>query len=183
MLILLVLCENRTQVTILAGSMVREEIYMEVKRFVVEREFEHCRLKCVVVMRDMGHRCGYVGVNKDHPLYGAFYDDETISNLDVHGGITYSSDGSGQYPIESDLWWFGFDCAHYMDLNDHGAALKYFPHLREQILFRKQIDERYKIDGAFVRTIKYIKEQCKILAEQLYLLEQKALVSVGEMEG
>lgn len=154
----------------------------EVKRFVVEREFEHCGLKCVVVFQDMGHRCGYVGVTKDHPFYGAFYDDETISNIDVHGGITYASDGGGQYPIESDLWWFGFDCAHWQDLSDHKAALKYFPHLTETIMLRKKVDDAYKTKHGVVRTIKYVREQCRILAEQLYLLEQKALVSVGEKE-
>lgn len=149
---------------------------MEERRFVVEREFEHCGLKCVVVLQDLGHRCGYVGVGKNHPLHGQFHDVEEIENLNVHGGITYASDGRGQYPIESDeMWWFGFDCAHWGDCGDHKASLKHFPHLREQIMMRIEIDNRHKFGS--VRTIRYVKDQCKILAEQLYLLEQKALCS------
>jgi hypothetical protein len=37
--------------------------------------------------------------------------------FDVHGSVTYGSDGKGQYPItvERKLWWFGFDCNHYDD--------------------------------------------------------------------
>jgi hypothetical protein len=34
--------------------------------------------------------------------------------IDVHGGLTYSN-GNGKYPVESDLWWFGFDCMHKGD--------------------------------------------------------------------
>lgn len=154
---------------------------MDERRFVVEREFEHCGLKCVVVLQDLGHRCGYVGVGKNHPLYGVFYDNEEVYNLYVHGGITYASDGEGQYPVESEgVWWFGFDCAHWEDRCDHKASLKHFPHLREMIMIRMEVDQRHKFGT--VRTIKYVKEQCKILAEQLYLLEQKALCSGDRKE-
>lgn len=34
--------------------------------------------------------------------------------FDVHGGLTYAS-GSDAYPVASDLWWFGYDCAHCDD--------------------------------------------------------------------
>jgi len=34
--------------------------------------------------------------------------------LNVHGGITYSG-GCNDYPVKSELWWFGFDCNHYGD--------------------------------------------------------------------
>lgn len=39
--------------------------------------------------------------------------------FDVHGGITYS-DKSDSYPVPSELWWFGFDCAHSGD-RSHGG--------------------------------------------------------------
>lgn len=44
-------------------------------RYVVEREFEHAGYKCVVIFGSSGHRCGYVGIPKNHPLYGKDYSD------------------------------------------------------------------------------------------------------------
>ena len=45
------------------------------KKYIVEKEFNHNGLKCVVIFSNMGHRCGYVGVPKWHPLYGKDYMD------------------------------------------------------------------------------------------------------------
>lgn len=139
------------------------------KRFIVETDFIHCGLRCVVVLQSMGHRCGYVGVPKEHNLYCQSYDFDTVEPLAVHGGITYSGGGiESEYPVESDLWWFGFDCAHYMDLNDFDAALKTFddPETQRSLLSYKYICEQYP-DGGVVRTLEYCIEQCKKLAEQL----------------
>lgn len=97
------------------------------------------------------HRCGYVGVNNNHKLYGLDYRDKIYMGKDwianreigdrgvlslfcfalnddkenipldvlfeVHGGLTFSSgrDGWKDYPILSDFWFFGFDCAHSDD--------------------------------------------------------------------
>ena len=95
---------------------------MEKKRFVVESDFIHKELRCVVVFTRMGHRCGYVGVPKEHILYGKSYSD-ILEDLDVHGGITYS-EGNNNYPVITNdkLWWFGFDLAHYMDGKDLDLA-------------------------------------------------------------
>ncbi len=43
--------------------------------------------------------------------------------LDVHGGVTYSSSkDKGTYPIDyENLWWFGFDTAHYGDDERNGG--------------------------------------------------------------
>ena len=41
--------------------------------------------------------------------------------IDVHGGLTYSGNGDGEYPIASNLWWFGFDTAHYGDNPELGG--------------------------------------------------------------
>lgn len=43
----------------------------------VEKDFISNGLRCVVVATDMGHRCGYVGIGKDHPLYGVEYGDHS----------------------------------------------------------------------------------------------------------
>jgi hypothetical protein len=56
---------------------------------------------------------GYVGVPKEHPLYGMSDDDLYL--LRAHGGITWSEDHvPGEEP--DGLWWFGFDTAHYTDV-------------------------------------------------------------------
>jgi hypothetical protein len=76
-----------------------------------------------VVIRCSGalnHRCGYVGIDATHPLFGAPYDEPCAR---VHGSLTYSGNGSGRYPVVSDLWWFGFDAAHYLDDEDGGRPL------------------------------------------------------------
>ena len=140
------------------------------KRFVVEKDFMHCGLRCVVVLQNMGHRCGYVGVSKEHNLYGQSGDFDVVEMLDVHGGITYTRGGlESEYPVESDLWWFGFDCAHYMDLQDFDAALKVFddPETQRSLLLYKRVCEQYPDRFGVVRTLKYCIDQCKHLAEQL----------------
>lgn len=35
----------------------------------VEKQFYYKGYLCVVVMQTMWHRCGYVGIPKEHPLY------------------------------------------------------------------------------------------------------------------
>lgn len=44
-------------------------------RYIVEREFEHSGYKRVVTFGVGGYRCGYVGIPKNHSLYGKDYSD------------------------------------------------------------------------------------------------------------
>ena len=64
-----------------------------------------------------GFANGYVGVTKNHPLYGKSYNDEETWCLDVHGGVTFSDRGECVVygSVFSDMWVFGFDTAHYQD--------------------------------------------------------------------
>ena len=136
----------------------------------------------------IGHRCGYVGIPKNHPLYGKDYSDYLeIKKSDVgdrevsgifpllgacmdederirieayfqcHGGITYAGGGEhSDYPIESDLWWFGFDCGHAGDKSDLDYAIQKFPgHIKEYQL-RKMVESKYPIDDV-IRTEEYVK--------------------------
>ncbi len=83
----------------------------------LEHVFTHKNLDCAIVNNET-HRCGYVGVPKDHPLHGKNYNDVLEDyDISVHGGLTYSSsETSEEYPIyKKDIWWFGYDCAHYND--------------------------------------------------------------------
>ena len=81
-------------------------------------EFEYAGLKCEVVRGPMGSFNGYVSVPSDHPAYGVDYMDwdSPAANLDVHGGITYAG-------MNGDMWCFGFDTAHYLDMTPLDMAL------------------------------------------------------------
>lgn len=169
--------------------------------YIVEQEFEHAGYKCVVTFCDMGHRCGYVGIPSTHPLYGKDYSDyleikkEDIEGREVsgiiplfcacldkderiqidayfqcHGGITYSGGGEkSEYPIESELWWFGFDCAHAGDEKDFNALMEKFP--QNQNYTRQMM--RYQIGGETVRSLEYVQDECRNLAEQLKEFEKE----------
>lgn len=83
-------------------------------------------LDCLVKRGPAGQWCGYVGVPPGHPWHGRDYSDVDV---EVHGGLTYSDlCQEGDVDTEpaichvpepgrpADVWWLGFDCAHFMDL-------------------------------------------------------------------
>lgn len=160
---------------------------------------------CVAIaVHDLGHRCGYVGVPKTHAFYGkAYYDSAncTIDDMrhiskeepqvgkrgpinlfmmdtdnlkvwdlfDVHGSITYS--GGNGYPIEhgEDVWFFGFDCDHHNDLKD----LSILAGKRTELY--KVRNELLQLDGAEVRTLDYVIDECNRLSEQLAMYNRNNL--------
>lgn len=130
----------------------------------VEKEFECLGLKCVVAFMKLGHRCGYVGVPVGHKLYGVDYNEVDFS---CHGGLTYSGGGANsEYPIKSDLWWFGFDCAHYMDASDYELAMKYFPEEEAQLRRVISVENKFPTHGT-IRTEEYVANECMELAKQI----------------
>lgn len=95
-------------------------------------------LPCLIVRGPSGALCGYVGVPSGHPWHGQ--DTDSVGTYmpkpdghdeawypDVHGGLTFSGACQhGDNPAEQichipgpgepdDVWWLGFDCAHYRD--------------------------------------------------------------------
>ncbi len=81
-------------------------------------------LDCMINRGPAGALCGYVGVGPDHPLHGKQYCTAETDHLDVHGSLTYSDacqEGGDICHVpaegrEHDIWWFGFDCAHFGDV-------------------------------------------------------------------
>jgi len=78
---------------------------------------------CLIVRNRMGAWCGYVGVSEGHPWYKISYND-VEPHPNVHGGLTFASVCSGNeegvcHEVEEgeddEVWWLGFDCAHYQD--------------------------------------------------------------------
>ena len=77
--------------------------------------------------------------------------------FDVHGGITYSGDGKGEYPIKmKDVWWFGYDCAHAGDAKDK----------RYMSQFMLDLERKYPTGGV-LRSLKYCISECESLSNQL----------------
>ncbi len=124
---------------------------------------------------DIGNR----EVSGIFPLLGACLDDDERIKIEAyfqcHGGITYSGGGKGsEYPIASDLWWFGFDCAHAGDKKDLKLAYEKFPSRRESLKRQMEIENMYQIEDEVLRTEEYVADECKRLAEQLKEFETEA---------
>lgn len=135
---------------------------------------------CLIVRNRMGALCGYVGLSPGHPNYGAGYDDVAV---DVHGGLTYAAGCRGDVESESichipepgqpdNVWWLGFDCAHYMDLSPQMAAMwkpggAYHTAGLAARLPRISTSETY-------RDVAYVRAECASLALQLFRIEAYA---------
>ena len=120
-------------------------------------------LRAVVIATEMGHRCGYVGLPESSKLYGVHYNNELLDAIDVHGGLTFS-ELAGKYPIESSLFWFGFDCNHSGDAKDPEIA-------SEEYL---KLFEKYRVLGNYsgtVRDLAFCERECEQLATQLAAIE------------
>lgn len=122
----------------------------------VESEFTSNGLKCVMLGYPMGHRCGYVAISKESPYLEL--DDETIDNINVHGGVTFG----GELPIidNGQNFWVGFDCAHYMDAKDQWII--------------DQFDTGYELSSfdkvGKKRNTNFVKRETRKLAKQLVKL-------------
>ena len=94
--------------------------------------------------------------------------------FNVHGGITYAG-GNSNYPIEGNLWWFGFDCAHWGDLIDLDKLEEYFgnePQVKNRINIEKEVNSRYGTYGE-IRTKEYVEDECKSLVDQIIKLVER----------
>lgn len=108
-------------------------------------------LRAVILALPAGHRCGYVAVSPEHKYFGSSYDDVPV---DVHGGLTFSADNL-HVINEPNLWWLGYDCAHYMDAPD--------PELMSDDF--RAYNDRFSRTGT-IRTKEFCELQCENLARQ-----------------
>ena len=87
--------------------------------------------------------------------------------FDVHGGITYSDGGDNStHPIESSLWWLGFDCGHAGDDKDWELVEKLWgdePVVQRRLEYEKEIH----FEGDVLRTLEYVQQECKNLVDQI----------------
>ena len=112
----------------------------------------------IVVAYPIGHRCGYVRIARDNPLFNEFLGNNNfleVYELCVHGGITF---------VETSVWWenkegslwIGFDCTHYGDAQD--------PQIRTYYAGERQKEGE-------IRTCEYVENECLSLIKQLKTLE------------
>ena len=102
-----------------------------------------------------GHLCGYVGIPKNHPLYGKHYSDDEVADIQVHGGLTHSDSANSDGDWGGGLWWFGFDCSHGGDLSP-----KMLVHLVDRNILGLDRNETY-------RTWDYVENEVRELVRQL----------------
>ncbi len=126
-------------------------------------EFTHAGYSCLLSRNfSLLNWCGYVGISKSHPYYQM---DEL--DLNVHGGVTYSSLCSEIICHFSDnesepLFWLGFDCAHCDDLVP--KMLQFMDYPKHALLFGRS--SNYK-------NVDYVMHEVKYLAEQLREIENR----------
>lgn len=154
---------------------------MNKKTYIIENRGKYRGIDWVVRFLDLGHRCGYVKI-EDKAVFSKYEKEYAKNNfilsLDVHGGITFIrklADGN-EYGLSAGNW-LGFDAAHHLDLNDYQCARKYFGN-NERYDQCEQINFRYKIEGASIKTEDYMIAECKSLIDQILAKSVKSDQSV-----
>jgi len=129
----------------------------------IEKQFNYKGFECVVLGVSAGHRCGYISVSEPSEY---MLEDAYSLDFDVHGGITYGS-SSNEYPIQSDeeIFWLGFDCAHYMDAKDMNLLKELAS--PDQYDYALEMELKFPMRDQVVRTTDYVEEQLKSLADQI----------------
>lgn len=122
----------------------------------------------VVLFMPGAYRCGYVGVPYSHKLSKKDVDD--LGYLSCHGGVTYAKSHLDNCD-DKDTWWIGFDCAHCFDGYDIELAKQHFGddpdfkrifHIMEDFWRESNKDSEVEI-----RSLVYVKDECKKLIDQI----------------
>lgn len=111
--------------------------------------------------------------NKRNPMLLFCFSGEDEDNqvrleayFNVHGGITYAMGGrDSSHPINSDLWWLGFDCGHYGDGKDLDLLEQLWgddENIQKRIEF-----EREHFYGGIIRSKEYVQQECRNLVDQI----------------
>jgi hypothetical protein len=119
-------------------------------------DFVHSGFACLLHRGPLGQWCGYVAVPETHPAFGKRYDDVKVK---VHGGLTYADRCQGsichvpQPGMPDNVWWLGFDCAHWGDVVPGMIRIPEIP----------EAGERY---GTY-KDLAYVRGETERLARQL----------------
>jgi len=169
------------------------------ENYLVEKDFLYKDLRCVVIMTNMGHRCGYVGVPKDNPLYKKHYNDKVniLRTEDVKG---QEIGKRGMLAVLCEDWEAEevtpsayFDVHGGITFSDGGESTAYpvksdlwwvgydcnhyndaqDPEYMNDDM--KRITEKYPsmYSDGIIRSLKYCIDECKSLAKQIFALTTK----------
>jgi hypothetical protein len=141
-------------------------------------DFIHAGFACFALRNPRhGYWCGYVGVPREHPLYGRKWDETpAVGELEAHRGVNYSAPCGGDIchvppaGMPADVWWLGFDCGRAMDLAPGSEA-----RFRELLAlkgktyhpFSFEVDDPDSPVREVYRDLPYVRAQIEGLAEQL----------------
>ena len=114
-------------------------------------------------------------------LFGAPESEDGFVRLDllfdVHGGLTYGESGRNcAYPVESDLWWLGFDCAHCDDGKDLDLVEELWgddKEVKRYLEIEREINEKYPTVKMEAKSKDYVMDECRSLVEQIIKWEKK----------
>lgn len=134
----------------------------------------HNGYEYVIIVQDMGYRCGYVNIPENHPWYNLSFEDIYVC---IHGGLTFASLIKNDHPILENGYWIGFDCMHWMDLPDPDEMSKECLNQYGYKIFNyySKLESNLKI-----RNFDYVKSQCCFLCDscaEVDLIEKSYNVS------
>lgn len=147
-------------------------------------DFLHAGFSCLLLRHTFhGHFCAYVGVPREHPLYGRPHE-ELSGGLDVHQGVNYAASCEGYVchvpapGMPDEVWWIGCDFGRTFDLSP-GRVARFREAQRMAVeagapwasSFDSIIETETNGDEFFprpvYRALPYVRHQCERLAEQL----------------
>lgn len=115
----------------------------------------HLGLQYVVQHNNLGYRCGYVRIPKQHP----WFDKNNYEEIDVdcHGGLTYSD-----YTKDKKALWIGFDCGHAGDLVDERLLDDSDPERKNFARAMARLAAGYET----IKDTEYVEKECKRICKQ-----------------
>lgn len=146
-------------------------------------EFEYKGILCVLNRGPLGAWNGYIAIPKNNKWASRDKSYES-GDLDVHGGVTYASDHppylheNYKKNKELDLFWIGFDCAHYMD--KWPCDLTSINELIIKNITDKEIINKLNDNNSILkrmyenreyRALDYARNECKKLVDQIIQIE------------
>ena len=123
---------------------------------IIEKEGSVENFDFAVKLYKDGHRCGYVRIPENHPLYNQDY-----SKIDVecHGGLTFSKLITIENSFLPKGFWIGFDCQHCFDLPDVESVKKVWGKYEE--------NDYWGWGDGEVRSLDYVESECRGIINQI----------------
>lgn len=132
------------------------------KKFaIVEKHFQYKGHDCICVFNRFGFRCGYVSTT--------LHCDYNKVDVACHCGLTFGDALPEEY-APKEAFYLGFDCGHICDGVDLELAYKYGlinEHERDEAM-----EAFHYLKGQPVRSLDYVVNECKKIADQLEELEK-----------